>query len=44
MYLPEEVILRVNKIEETRFLWARNTAVFGSCGATTKATRSASTM
>lgn len=44
MYLPEEVILRVNKIEGDRFLWARNTAVFGSYGAARRATRSESTM
>ena len=45
MYLPEEVILRVNKIEgDTVFLWARNTAVFGSYGAARRATLSESTM
>lgn len=44
MYLPEEVILRVNKIEGDTVLWARNTAVFGSYGAARRATRSESTM
>lgn len=44
MYLPEEVILRVNKIEGDTVLWARNTAVFGSYEAARRATRSASTM